>query len=174
MPGRIFNILFVCRGNSARSIIAEAYLNSRKIPHICAYSAGAEPKDQVNPWALDVLKEAGIPTDNLRSKSWNEFMAPDAPVMDMVINLCEDPTKEHCPTWPGRPVTAQWAIPDPALVEGTEIFKRAAFAHALAFIKQRSDYFQHFDMAQLDNLARHTHKKDAMPVREPLAKGPEA
>ncbi|MGB8366275.1 MAG: arsenate reductase ArsC [Rhizomicrobium sp.] len=156
MSIRIYNILFLCRHNSARSIIAEAYVNSRKIAHLRAYSGGEAPLGHIHPMALEVLKEAGIPTDNLRSKSWDEFARPGAPVMDLIINLCDEPAKEQCPTWPGKPVTAHWAIPDPAAVEGSDIFKRAAFANVLAYIKQRTDFLQHFSAEQLENLAKHS------------------
>lgn len=155
MPGRVFNILFVCTGNSARSIIAEAYLNSLDLPHLKAFSAGATPLGKVNPFALETLRAADIPTDGLRSKSWEEFLEAGAPGMDMVINLCEDPNKDPCPTWPGKPAMANWAVPDPVNVEGDDAKKHAAFAHVLAYIKQRTDFLQHFDEAQLANLATH-------------------
>ena len=153
MTRRVFNILFLCSGNSARSIIAEAYLNSLKLPHLRAFSAGSAPLGQVNPQALNILRDASIPTDGLRSKSWNEFSGADAPKMDMVINLCEDPNKDPCPTWPGKPALANWAVPDPVIVEGNDLQKRAAFAHVLAYIKQRTDFLQHFDEKQLANLS---------------------
>lgn len=155
MSERIFNVLFLCKGNSARSIIAEAYMRSRNVPHLRAYSAGSAPLGFVQPYALEVLKEAGISTEGLHSKSWNEFSGNDAPVMDLIINLCEEDRGEDCPSWPGRPATAHWAIPDPATIEGTEIFKRAAYTRALAFLKQRTDFLQHFSIEQLQNLAKH-------------------
>ena len=154
MSDRIFNVLFLCKGNSARSIIAEAYMRSRNVPHLRAYSAGSAPLGFVQPLALEVLQEVGISTEGLHSKSWNEFAGDDAPVMDLIINLCEESRGEDCPSWPGRPATAQWAIPDPAAVEGTEIFKRGAYSRALAFLKQRTDFLQHFSTEQLENLAR--------------------
>ena len=155
MPRRIFNILFVCSGNSARSIIAEAYLNSLKLPHLRAFSAGSAPLGKVHPLALAILNEAGISTSNLRSKSWDEFSGADAPKMDMVINLCEDPNKDPCPNWPGKPAMANWAVPDPVAVEGSDMQKRAAFTHILAHIKQRTDFLQHFSDEQLANLSAH-------------------
>ena len=155
MSDRVFNVLFLCKGNSARSIIAEAYMRSRQGPHLRSYSAGSAPLGFVQPYALEVLQEADISTEGLHSKSWNEFAREDAPVMDLIINLCEESRGEDCPSWPGRPATAHWAIPDPAAVEGTEIYKRAAYARALAFLKQRTDYLQHFSIGQLENLARH-------------------
>lgn len=155
MSDRVFNILFLCKGNSARSIIAEACLRSRNTSHLRAFSAGSTPLGYVQPLALDVLRQAGISTEGLRSKSWNEFSAPDAPVMDLVINLCEETRGEDCPSWPGRPATAYWAIPDPAAVRGTEIQRRAAYARALAYLKQRADFLEHFSPEQLANLARH-------------------
>lgn len=153
MTRRVFNILFLCSGNSARSIIAEAYLNSLKLPHLRAFSAGSAPLGRVNPHALTILRDAGIPTEGLRSKSWDELVGADAPQMDIVINLCEDPNRDPCPTWPGKPAMANWAVPDPVIVEGTDAQKRAAFAHVLAYTKQRTDFLQHFDERQLANLA---------------------
>ena len=157
MPDRVFNILFLCKGNSARSIIAEAYLRSRNNPHLRAFSAGSVALGYVQPLALKVLQEADVPTENLRSKNWNEFSGPDAPIMDLVINLCEETKGEDCPSWPGRPATAHWAIPDPAIVEGSEAQKRAAYTRALAYLKQRTDFLEHFTLEQLENLSRHTY-----------------
>jgi arsenate reductase len=165
MSRRVFNILFLCSGNSARSIIAEAYLNGLKQPHLRAFSAGSAPLGKINSFALKILQEADIATEGLRSKSWDEFSSPDAPKMDMVINLCEDPNKDPCPTWPGKPALANWAVPDPVIVEGNDAKKRAAFAHVLAYIKQRTGFLQHFDEAQLANLSTHVGgfaKGDAM------------
>lgn len=153
MPRRVFNILFVCTGNSARSIIAEAYLNNLKLPHLRAYSAGARPLGKVNPFALDALNEAGIPTNNLRSKSWDEFLTADAPKMDLVINLCEDPDSDPCPAWPGKPATANWAIRDPVAAEGAEVRRRGAFMLTLANLKQRIDFLQHRSDEQLTALS---------------------
>jgi len=157
MSDRVFNILFLCKGNSARSIIAEACLRSRNRPHLHAFSAGSTPLGYVQPLALEILRAAEISTEDLRSKSWNEFAGPDAPMMDLVINLCEETRGEDCPSWPGRPATAHWAIPDPAIIEGSEAQKRAAYARALTYLKQRMDFLEHFTLEQLENLSRHTY-----------------
>jgi arsenate reductase len=151
MALRVFNVLFLCTGNSVRSIIAEAYLNGLLLPHLKAFSAGSAPLGEVHPLAVKVLEEAGIPTDNLRSKSWNEYLAPNAPQMDMVIDLREDPR----PEWPGKPVMANWAVPDPAMIDSGNDNMRAASAKILAYLKQRTDFLQHFDENQLANLADH-------------------
>ncbi len=155
MSDRVFNVLFLCKGNSARSILAEAYLRSCKTPHLRGFSAGSAPLGFVQPLALEALKDAELPTDNLRSKSWNEFAGPDAPVMDLVINLCEESRGEDCPSWPQRPATAHWAVPDPAMVQGNDATKRAAHTRALAFLKQRIDFLRHFSVGQLQSLAQH-------------------
>lgn len=155
MSDRVFNVLFLCKGNSARSILAEAYLRNCNTPHLRGFSAGSAPLGFVQPLALEALNEAELPTDNLRSKSWNEFTRPDAPVMDLVINLCEEIKGEECPSWPQRPATARWAVPDPAMVEGTDAIKRAAYMRVLAFLKQRIDFLRHFSVEQLESLAQH-------------------
>lgn len=157
MTDRVFNILFLCKGNSARSIIAEAYLRNRNNPHLRAFSAGSAPLGYVQPLALEVLQEAGVSTEGLHSKSWDAYSEPGAPVMDLVINLCEETKGEDCPSWPGRPATAHWAIPDPAIAQGSEVHKRAAYIHALAYLKQRTDFLEHFTREQLENLSRHTY-----------------
>jgi len=153
MPKPCYNILFVCNGNSARSIIAEAYVNSRKLPHLRAFSAGAIPRGAVDPCALEVLRDADIVPENLRSKSWDEFLAPDAPLMDLVINLCDEATKEDCPIWPGKPMTARWETTDPAATKDSDRERRATFAAVFAQIKRRADHLLHFDTDQLDNLS---------------------
>ena len=153
MPKPCYNVLFVCNGNSAKSIIAEAYVNSRRPPHLKAFSAGAAPRGSINPFALEVLREADIEPDNPRSKSWDEFLAPDAPQMDLVINLCDEATKEECPSWPGRPMTARWETPDPAAAQGSDSQKRIVFAAAFTQIKRRADHLLFFDTDQLENLA---------------------
>ena len=154
MSDRVFNVLFVCKGNSARSILAEAYLRSCNSPHLRGFSAGSAPLGFVQPLALEALNDAELPTDNLRSKSWNEFAGSDAPAMDLVINLCEEDKGEDCPSWPQRPATARWAIPDPAMVEGTDAIKRGAYMRALVFLKQRIDFLRHFSVEQLESLAQ--------------------
>lgn len=153
MPGRTYNVLFLCKGNSARSIIAEAYLNSQAPSHLHAFSAGAQPRGHIHPLALDVLRNLEIPTGLLRSKSWDEFARPGAPIMDLIINLYDEPAGEECPAWPGQPVTAHWGIPDPAAVQGTELEQRAAFAETVRYLRRRIDILLNFPMDKLDKIA---------------------
>ena len=123
----IYNVLFLCTGNSARSIIAESILRKDGEGRFRSFSAGSQPKGQINPFALKVLERFDYPTDGMRSKSWTEFAAPDAPVMDFVFTVCDNAAGESCPVWPGQPMTAHWGIEDPAAVEGTDLEKEAAF-----------------------------------------------
>lgn len=134
-----YNVLFLCTGNSARSILAEAYLNARGEGRFVAYSAGSHPAGRVNPYALELLERHGIPTQGLRSKSWDEFARQGAPRMDVIITVCDSAAGEQCPYWPGQPVTAHWGIPDPAAVEGTEDQKRKAFEVAFGQLRARID-----------------------------------
>jgi len=131
------NVLFLCTGNSARSIMAEAILNRAGQGHVRGYSAGSHPKGQVHPYAVDLLRKLNFDLAGLRSKSWTEFAKPDAPKIDFVFTVCDDAAKESCPIWPGQPMTAHWGIPDPAAVEGTEVEKRLAFADALRMLTTR-------------------------------------
>lgn len=131
------NVLFLCTGNTARSILAESCLRQLGAGRFVAWSAGSRPKGVVNPWALTILAEAGYPTDGLRSKSWDEFAAPGAPVMDFVFTVCGSAAGEACPVWPGHPVTAHWGIEDPAAVEGSDLDRRRAFAEAFDFMHKR-------------------------------------
>jgi len=137
MTIRPTNVLFLCTGNTARSILAEAILRRDGAGRFLAFSAGSSPKGVVNPLALSALKRHGYPTDGLRSKSWSEFAGPDAPRMDIVITVCDNAAGESCPLWPGRPVTAHWGIPDPAAVEGAISDKERAFAEAFDAMRQR-------------------------------------
>ena len=123
MTGRIYNVLFLCTGNSARSIIAESILRKDGQRHFRALSAGSQPKGQVNPFAIKVLQKFEYPIDNLRSKNWLDFAEPDAPVMDFAFTVCDNAAGESCPVWPGQPMTAHWGIEDPAEVEGSDIEK---------------------------------------------------
>jgi arsenate reductase (thioredoxin) len=138
-----FNVLFLCTGNSARSILAEAALNhvSRTDGRFKAFSAGSHPKGQVHPLAIEVLRQNRIPTEGLRSKSWDEFEGPDAPPIDFVFTVCGNAAAEQCPIWPGHPVTAHWGVDDPAAVEGTEDEKRLAFSEALFILERRINLF---------------------------------
>jgi arsenate reductase len=135
------NVLFLCTGNSARSILAEAYLNSAGKGRFKAYSAGSKPGGKVNPLALELLTKSRIDTSGLRSKSWDEFAWPGAPKMDFVFTVCDNAAAEPCPYWPGQPVTAHWGVGDPAAVQGSDEEKRAAFRKAFTTLAGRIDRF---------------------------------
>jgi arsenate reductase (thioredoxin) len=137
MTDRIFNVLFLCTGNSARSILAESILRHDGAGRFQAFSAGSQPKGEVNPLALRTLERVGYPTAGLRSKSWDEFELPAAPKMDFVFTVCDSAAGETCPIWPGQPMRAHWGIEDPSHVEGTAIEKLAAFATAFRYLKNR-------------------------------------
>jgi arsenate reductase (thioredoxin) len=147
-----FNVLFLCTGNSARSIMAEVILNRAGQGHFRAYSAGSHPKGQVHPYALDLLHRLNYDVTGLRSKSWSEFAKPEAPKLDFVFTVCDDAAKESCPIWPGQPMTAHWGIPDPAAVEGTEVEKRLAFADALRMLANRINIFVALPLRSLSAL----------------------
>jgi protein-tyrosine-phosphatase len=136
-----FNVLFLCTGNSARSILAEAYLNSAGKGRFKAYSAGSKPGGRVNPFALELLQRKGIDCAGLRSKSWDEFGAPGAPRMDFIFTVCDNAAAETCPYWPGRPATAHWSIADPAAMTGSDAQKSAAFEAAFSDLSSRIDAF---------------------------------
>jgi arsenate reductase len=147
---RIYNILFLCTGNSARSILAESLLNTLGKGKFRAYSAGSFPKGQVHPMALELLKRMNLPADNLRSKSWDEFAAPEAPHIDFIFTVCDNAAGEVCPIWPGKPMTAHWGIADPAAVEGTDTEKAFAFRKALKELETRIKLFSSLPIASLD------------------------
>ena len=147
---RTYNVLFLCTGNSARSILGEAVLNHVGEGRFRAFSAGSYPKGQVHPMALSTLAEAGIPTDGLRSKSWDEFAVPGAPKMDFVFTVCDNAAGEACPLWPGQPVTAHWGIEDPAAVDGPEFKQRAAFEEAFHFMRNRIAAFISLPLDSID------------------------
>lgn len=149
---QIYNLLFLCTGNSARSILGEALLRHWGKGRFSAFSAGSFPKGAVNPLAIELLQSMKLPTEGLRSKSWDEFARPDAPVMDFVITVCDQAASEICPIWPGQPITAHWGIPDPAAVEGTEAEKRAAFRDAFRRLDARIKLFVSLPMDKLDRL----------------------
>jgi arsenate reductase len=150
-----FNVLFLCTGNSARSILAEATLNSPAVGRgrFRAYSAGSQPKGEVNPLALDLLREQNMATESLRSKSWDEFAGPDAPALDFVFTVCDNAAAEVCPIWPGQPVTAHWGVPDPAAVEGSDDARRQAFRDALFALRHRIELFANLPFDTLSRLS---------------------
>ena len=147
-----FNVLFLCTGNSARSILAEAIMNDIGGGRFHAYSAGSFPKGEVHPMALDLLKSSGLPTEGLRSKSWDEFAKPGAPKMDFVFTVCDSAANEPCPVWPGQPMTAHWGMPDPAAVEGDEVKQRLAFADTLRMLGNRIRIFTSLPIHALDDM----------------------
>lgn len=153
MPDRVYNVLFLCTGNSARSILAESILRKDGSGRFRAFSAGSQPKGEVNPVALRVLKSMNYSTDGLRSKSWQEFATLDAPVMDFVFTVCDSAAGESCPVWPGQPTTAHWGIEDPAAVEGTGIQKEAAFVTAFRYMKNRIALFTALPLGSIGAMA---------------------
>ncbi|KPF94583.1 ArsR family transcriptional regulator [Rhodopseudomonas sp. AAP120] len=152
MTDRIYNVLFLCTGNSARSILAESILIKDGRGRFRAFSAGSQPKGVVNPLALKVLRSFDYPADGFRSKSWEEFAKPNAPVMDFVFTVCDNAAGESCPVWPGQPMTAHWGIEDPAAVEGPDIQKEAAFVAAFRYLKNRISVFTALPIASLDRM----------------------
>ena len=148
-----YNVLFLCTGNSARSILAEAILNRKGCPNFTAYSAGSFPKGAVHPMALKQLELSHLPTEGLRSKSWDEFAAPDAPKLDFVFTVCDNAAREVCPIWPGQPITAHWGVPDPAAVTGTPEDIERAFRDAFMSLDRRISLFLCLPLASLDKLA---------------------
>ena len=148
-----YNILVLCTGNSARSIMGEALFNTMGAGRFHAYSAGSHPAGKVNPFAIEQIIALGYPTDNLRSKSWDEFAEPGAPRMDFVVTVCDNADGEMCPLWPGQPVTAHWGFPDPVAVEGTDEQKRAAFAQTLRQMRHRVQLFLSLPLETLDRMA---------------------
>ena len=150
---RPYNILVLCTGNSARSIMAEALFNTMGAGRFQAYSAGSHPSGKVNPFAIEQVQALGYPVDKLRSKSWDEFALPGAPQMDFVVTVCDNAAGEVCPLWPGQPVTAHWGFPDPAAVQGTDEEKRAAFTQTFHQIRNRVQLFLSLPLETLDRLA---------------------
>ena len=157
---RVYNALFLCTGNSARSILAEVMLNRLGRGRFRAFSAGSHPRGEVNPFAIEVLRGAGLDTAGLRSKSWDEFAQPDAPNMDFIITVCDNAAGEVCPVWPGKPVTAHWGVDDPAAVEGTDDEKRAAFRKAAGMLRRRVELLVALPDAKLDHLSAQSHLRE--------------
>jgi protein-tyrosine-phosphatase len=149
---RIYNVLFLCTGNSARSILAESLLNTLGHGRFRAFSAGSFPKGQVHPMAVDLLQRMNLPTDSLRSKSWDEFAAPGAPPVEFIITVCDNAAGEVCPVWPGKPMTAHWGIADPAAAEGTDAEKAFAFREALRELETRIKLFSSLSIDSLDRM----------------------
>ncbi len=152
MADRIYNVLFLCTGNTARSILAESILTKDGAGRFRAFSAGSQPKGTVNPFALKVLEKADYPTEGFRSKSWDEFAVPGAPAMDFVFTVCDNAAGEACPVWPGQPMTAHWGIEDPAAVEGTDLQKETAFVTAFRYLKNRISAFRSLPLASIDKM----------------------
>jgi protein-tyrosine-phosphatase len=152
-PARPYNVLFLCTGNSARSILAESLLRSVGQGRFNAFSAGSQPTGRVNPFALELLQRNRMPTEGLRSKRWDEFAQPGAPQLDFVFTVCDNAAGEVCPVWPGQPMTAHWGIPDPAAVEGDDEAKRRAFAEASRTLLNRIRVFASLPLGTLDRLS---------------------
>ena len=159
MSDKIYNVLFICTGNSARSILAEGLLNEMARGRFKAYSAGSHPKGEVHLLALRELQALHIPTDGFRSKNWDEFARPDAPAMDFVFTVCDKAAGEVCPAWPGQPMTAHWGMPDPAAVEGSDELRQKAFRDAAITLKRRLELMLALPLASLDELAIHREVK---------------
>ena len=153
MPGKPYNVLFLCTGNSARSILAESLINRWGRGQFKGYSAGSFPKETVHSYTLDLLRSLGLQTTGLRSKSWDEFTQPGAPVMDFVFTVCDQAAGEVCPAWPGNPVTAHWGVADPVAVKGPEAIKRQAFCEALLTLEYRIKLFTCLRPESLDRLS---------------------
>ena len=156
MSDKIYNILFLCTGNSARSIIGEAVMNKLGAGRFRAYSAGSQPKGEVHPMALSVLNGMGYDTSGMYSKSWDEFSKPGAPEFDFIFTVCDNAAGETCPVWIGHPMTAHWGVEDPAVVSGLDIDKQRAFAQAARFLKNRILAFVNLPLASIDRLALET------------------
>ena len=153
LPHRIYNVLFICTHNSARSILAEAILNQKGAGQFRAFSAGSHPAGQINPNALDLLQRHRFPIDGLRSKNWDEFCTPGAPAMDFILTVCDKAAGEVCPTWPGQPMSAHWGIEDPSAVEGSSEMVTKAFSDAFVVMNRRITLFVSLPIDKLDKLS---------------------
>jgi arsenate reductase (thioredoxin) len=172
MPDKIYNTLFLCTGNSARSIMAEAVLNKLGRGRFRAYSAGSQPKGQVNPYTLQLLKSLGYDTAGFRSKSWAEFAKPGAPALDFVFTVCDNAAGEACPVWPGQPMTAHWGVPDPAEATGSEAEVAVAFKDAYRMLHQRIGIFVALPIGGLDKLSLQSKLREIGRVTDAVAKEP--
>ncbi|HSQ06562.1 MAG TPA: arsenate reductase ArsC [Chromatiaceae bacterium] len=170
MSGPSYNVLFLCTGNSARSIIGECLITRLGRGRFHGFSAGSHPKGEVHPLAIEVLRRNNFVTDGLRSKDWGEFAAPGAPQMDFVFTVCDNAAAEVCPVWPGQPMTAHWGIADPAAVEGDEVTRMMAFRQALRELEHRIDIFVNLPLASLDRLKLQD-RLDAIGRSGPVAAG---
>lgn len=160
MSDRIYNVLFLCTANSARSIMAEVIMNHVGGARFRAFSAGSQPGGKVNPYAIETMKAAGFATEGLRSKSWDEFAAPGAPPMDFILTVCDDAAGEVCPIWPGKPTTAHWGVPDPAAVGGSPEQKRGAFREAASILRRRIELIACLPIEKLDRLSMQSKVKE--------------
>ena len=168
MAERIYNVLFLCTGNSARSILGESIVNQLGQGRFRGFSAGSQPKGEVHPYSLDLLSSLRFPVDGLSSKSWDVFAAAGAPPMDFIFTVCDDAAGEACPVWPGQPMTAHWGVPDPAAAQGTEIERRAAFRQAFAALENRIRIFLSLPLARLDTMTLQA-RLDAIGRQPPAA-----
>jgi arsenate reductase (thioredoxin) len=169
MSDRTYNVLFLCTGNSARSVLAEAILNRAGAGRLRAWSAGSQPKGQVHPLTIEVLRERGYDTAELRSKSWSELAAPGAPQLDLVFTVCDNAAAESCPIWPGRPVTGHWGVRDPAAVIGSDAERLWAFRRAYLEMRRRIELLLELPIASLDRLALETKIKEIGTSTPPVA-----
>lgn len=152
MPDRLYNVLFLCTGNSARSVLAESILNKNGAGQFRAFSAGSQPKGEVHPQTIALLKSLGYETSGLRSKSWDQFAQPDAPQIDFLFTVCDSAADEACPVWPGKPMTAHWGIPDPAAVQGADVEVALAFKEAYRMLSKRIELFTALPLRKLDQM----------------------
>jgi len=172
MSGAIYNVLFLCTGNSARSVMAEAILNKLGHGKFRAYSAGSQPKGKVHPATVQVLQGLGYDTTGFRSKSWSEFARPGAPALDFVFTVCDDAAGEACPVWPGQPMTAHWGVPDPAAARGSEAEIALTFKDAYRMLNQRIGIFVNLPIRSLDRLSLQAKLKEIGRVADAIAKEP--
>jgi arsenate reductase len=163
---KIFNVLFLCTGNSARSILGEALLNHLGKGRFHAWSAGSHPAGEVSPFAIELLQKSKLPVENLRSKSWDEFSLPEAPQFDFVFTVCDNAAGEVCPAWPGQPMTAHWGIDDPAAAKGSDADKRKAFVNAYTQLNRRISLFISLPVEKLDKLSLKRQLDDIGRLRE--------